>query len=202
MQEPSNNCRLASARKIFLLLIPKYMISNSIKMMVLFFVCCTPSHAQTPNAEETNLYNLVMQHRRKIGLPAIPLSPSLTFVAQTHARDLIENKPDVGECNLHSWSAKGKWPPCCYTSDHANVAGIWSKPGELTSYTASGYEIAYWSSGGATAANALKSWQSSPGHIALIENTGLWSKSDWKAIGIAVNEGYALIWFGKEPEPK
>ena len=170
-------------------------------MMVLFFVYCTVSYAQTPNAEETKLYNLVMQYRKEMGLPAIPLSPSLTFVAQTHAQDLIENKPDVGDCNSHSWSAKGKWTACCYTSDHAQAAGMWSKPKELTSYTANGYEIAYWSSGGVTAANALKSWKSSAGHIALIENTGTWSKSDWKAIGIAIKEGYALVWFGKESEP-
>src|SRR5688500_17123131 len=66
--------------------------------------------------QEVKLYNLINSYRKGKGLPKIPLSKSLTFVAQTHAQDLSENKIDTGMCNAHSWSAKGKWTSCCYTS--------------------------------------------------------------------------------------
>src|SRR5688572_16243476 len=68
--------------------------------------------------EEQKLYNLIMEYRKSKNLPAIPLSAKLTKVAQTHARDLMDNyKFDLkNKCNPHSWSKKGKWSACCYTN--------------------------------------------------------------------------------------
>ena len=56
--------------------------------------------------EEKKLYDLIMEYRRSKNLEPIPLSESLTLVAQTHAKDLSENyKFDPGNrCNPHSWS--------------------------------------------------------------------------------------------------
>jgi hypothetical protein len=109
--------------------------------IALFFIS-ENSYSQTLSTEEKKLYDILMQYRKEKGLPAIPLSPSLTTVAQAHVKDLVNNKPDNENCNAHSWSAKGKWSPCCYTPNHAESKCMWSKPKELTTYTGNGYEIA------------------------------------------------------------
>ena len=154
---------------------------------------------QQLSQEEQSLYNLIMQYRKTKNLPPIPLSPSLTIVAQTHAHDLADNNPDQGRCNLHSWSNKGSWSACCYTDDHAKAQCMWDKPSELTSYKGNGYEISAWSSDDISASKALDLWKSSPGHHAVIINSGIWNSS-WQAIGIGIYGGYALVWFGNEPD--
>lgn len=155
--------------------------------------------AQTLSSGEKKLYDLVMKYRAEKGLPAIPVSKSLTIVAQTHVKDLQDNGPSEGRCNMHSWSAKGRWKSCCYTDDHAQAACMWSKPAELTSYKANGYEIAYMSSAEVTAEGALAGWKISPGHNQVVINAGMWN-TPWKAIGIGVYKNYAVIWFGHEPD--
>ena len=140
-----------------------------------------------------------MQYRYSKGLTKIPLSKSLTFVAQTHVRDLSNNKPDVGNCNMHSWSNNGNWTSCCYTSDHARAKCMWDKPSELTSYKGNGYEIAHGAHGhNCTAKCALAGWKSSSGHNAVMINQGVWSSHPWKAIGIGIYKGFAVVWFGEE----
>ena len=92
---------------------------------------------------EAELYELIMAYRKRKNLPKIPLSPSLTYVAQTHSKDLAENRPDVGNCNAHSWSENGKWTSCCYTSDHSKASCMWEKPKELSNYKFPGFEYPY-----------------------------------------------------------
>lgn len=150
---------------------------------------------QTLTEEEKKLYDLIMAYRKAKKLPAIPLSTSLTFVAQTHVKDLSTNHPDKGKCNMHSWSSKGKWESCCYTDDHKKAECMWNKPRELTSYKGNGFEIA--ASGMETAEDALAGWKSSPSHHAVIINSGTWKKA-WQAIGIGMYNGYAVVWFGNE----
>jgi uncharacterized protein YkwD len=166
----------------------------------LIAVIATPSFSQSLNTEETKLYNLIMDYRRSEGLPNIPLSKSLTIVAQTHVRDLEENRPDKGACNMHSWSANGKWTPCCYTADHAKAQGMWNKPKELTNYKGDGYEIAFNTTASATAETALGSWKTSKGHNDVILNKSIWKTQNWKAIGIGVYQNYAVVWFGSVPD--
>lgn len=153
--------------------------------------------AQQLTPSEKELYNLVMQYRSEKGLPSIPISRSLTYVAQTHVKDLMNNQPDQGNCNMHSWSDQGKWTECCYTSDHARAECMWSKPSELTSYTGNGYEISYFASNGVNPLGALNGWKSSSGHNAVIINAGIWNRK-WNAIGIGMYGNYAVIWFGNE----
>ena len=155
------------------------------------------SYSQVLTDEERKLYNIIMQYRKEKGLPDIPLSTSLTYVAQTHVKDLVNNKPDIGKCNMHSWSSNGPWSSCCYTSDHAQAKCIWNKPSELTSYKSNGYEISHWSSNSTNAEMALDSWKSSSGHNAVIINQGIW-KNPWNAIGIGLYKNYAVVWFGNE----
>lgn len=154
----------------------------------------------TLSAEEMELYTLLMNYRAEFGLAEIPLSASLSIVAQTHVKDLQENNPMVGECNSHSWSEFGEWTPCCYTADHAQAACMWNKPRELTDYPGIGYEIASYSTFNINPIGALNSWKSSPGHDAVIKNIGAWTQ-EWKAVGIGINGRFAAVWFGREEDP-
>ena len=151
------------------------------------------------SAEEMRLYELIMEYREGKGLPRIPISRSLTHVAQVHVKDLYEYYYSFEEqCNMHSWSDKGSWTPCCYTSDHAAASCMWNKPRELTSYTSEGYEIAYWRSSQLTPESALNGWKNSSGHNAVIINEGSWVNMEWKAIGIGIYMTYAVAWFGNK----
>ncbi len=147
------------------------------------------------SAEELRLYNLVTEYRTKKGLKKIPLSKSLTFVAQTHVLDLETNKPVTRKCNIHSWSRKGEWKPCCYTEDHNSAKCMWDKPKELTSYTANAYEIAAAATESIDPGKALSLWKESKHHNNVILNKSIWAKMEWKAIGIGIHGKYAVVWF-------
>ena len=149
---------------------------------------------------EKELYNLIMKYRKTKKLPVIPLSKSLTIVAQIHSRDLSENKVDQNPCNQHSWSDKGKWKPCCYYPDHRNKECMWDKPKELTNYSAPGFEIAYFHSAGATPEQALDAWKKSKGHNAVMINADIWKNQKWNAIGIGIYKNYATVWFGMQTD--
>lgn len=156
------------------------------------------------SSEEMKLYELIMAYRKEKGLGPIPFSTKLTTVAQTHARDLAENykfDPD-NKCNPHSWSKKGKWSACCYTNDHKEAQCMWDKPKEIAGYESPGYEIAYFSSRGATAEEGLAGWQKSAGHNPLLINEGMWAKAEWKAIGIGLYKEYGVVWFGELEDPE
>ena len=155
--------------------------------------------SQTISQEEQKLYEKIMEYRASKGLGLIPLSGSLTIVAQTHVKDLKINNPTNNLCNMHSWSSNGSWSSCCYTSDHKQASCMWNKPKELTSYLGSGYEIAFGSSNAKiTAEDALNGWKNSSGHNAVIINQGIWANNIWKAIGIGITDGYAVVWFGED----
>lgn len=161
--------------------------------------------------EETKLYDLINDYRSSQGLEQIPLSVNLTLVAKAHSADLYYNNPDDDYlCNMHSWSDKGEWEACCYTSDHANAECMWDKPGELTSYEGDGYEIAFFISPVTAdismAHEALESWKLSPGHNNTIINAGIFRNAEWNAIGVGIYEEYVTVWFGekhdKDGEPE
>ncbi len=151
------------------------------------------------SAEEKNLYELIMAYRKSKKLKSIPYSAKLSKVAQTHVRDLTENYTYEKDatCNPHSWSDKGKWSSCCYTGDHKKAACMWDKPKEISGYESAGYEIAYYSSGGASAVEGLEGWKKSSGHNPLLINSESWSKLEWKSIGVGIYEQYAVVWFGE-----
>jgi len=150
--------------------------------------------------EEYKLYQLVMAYRASKGLASIPISRSLTFVAQLHVWDLNAYNPDIGKCNMHSWTVNPLWGGCCYTRDHAKAQCMWDKPRELTNYQGNGYEIAYGMIGTqADAQGALDGWKGSSGHNDVMINAGIWA-DEWKAIGIGLANGYAVIWFGNDED--
>lgn len=152
------------------------------------------------------LFELITQYRKDKGLPYIPLSTQLSYVAQTHAKDLAVYHPDKNGCNMHSWSSNGKWTSCCYTPDHKQASCMWSKPKELTNYTGQGFEISFntWHSDDANytvkAEEALTGWKGSPGHNDVVLNKSIWKTETWNAIGIGVYKGYAVVWFGREKD--
>jgi uncharacterized protein YkwD len=167
-------------------------------LLLALLVIQTIAISQVLSEEEAKLYRLIMEYRSEKGLPVIALSKSLTKVAQIHVKDLNENYSGSTSCNMHSWSNKGNWTSCCYTSDHAQAECMWNKPRELTAYRGNGYEISFGSWGApADAQGALNGWKRSPGHNGVIINSGIW-RDEWNAIGIGLSGGYAVVWFGKE----
>lgn len=151
------------------------------------------------NAEEQKLFKIINQYRRSKKLKAIPYSASLTLVAQLHAKDLADhyNFDPKGKCNPHSWSENGEWGACCYTNDHKQAKCMWDKPMEIAGYNSPGYEIAYFSSAGASADEGLSGWKKSPSHNPLIINEGMWEQAEWQAMGVGIYKEYAVVWFGQ-----
>lgn len=155
------------------------------------------------SGEEKELYEIIMEYRSSKKLPQIPFSAKLTKVAQTHAKDLAQqyNFDTDSKCNPHSWSKKGDWTSCCYTSDHKQAQCMWDKPREIANYEGDGYEIAYYHSVGAKAKPALEGWQKSKGHNPLLVNLGMWKEIEWKGLGVGIFENYAVVWFGRINDP-
>jgi hypothetical protein len=163
----------------------------------------TPLHCL--NEAEKELASAINAYRSVNKLAPVPLSVSLSQVARLHVIDLAENYQIGGKCNMHSWSSDPRWSSCCYTDDHRKASCMWDKPRELTSYTGDGYEIAFYSNHDYTsdrdfALDALEGWKSSRGHHDLIINRGKWTTANWKAMGVGVFDGYAVIWFGELPD--
>lgn len=154
------------------------------------------------SAEENKIYEQINAYRKQYKLPRIPLSASMTTVAQIHAKDLETNQPVKGKCNLHSWSDQGSWSACCYTNDHARAKCMWEKPKELSTYPGDGYEIAYWQSDGANAKAAMSGWKKSTPHNNMLINRDIWKKLTWNACGVGLYGNYAVVWFGKEKDPE
>lgn len=151
---------------------------------------------------ELKLYNLINDFRRSNNLSAIPLSRSLSYVARLHVNDLHYNRPDTAHCNLHSWSDKGIWAECCYGRDIFNNTCMTSKPRELTGYKGNGYEIAFWENLDAVPEIVLDLWTAEPASYNLILNSGQWNEMNWKALGVGMQSGYAVAWFGMDEDPE
>jgi hypothetical protein len=156
-----------------------------------------PKKAATMTEAETKLFKEIMAYRKSKGLPEIKISPALNLVAQMHAEELVADGIEE-PCNMHSWTGKFGEKACCYTDDHKEAACMWGKPKEFTSYSGTGFEIAAFST--YENPNWLENWKSSPGHHAVIINTGNWKSQNWQAIGVAIRPPYALVWFGREPD--
>lgn len=165
----------------------------------------TVSHPEEPEDTTTTAASLaavINAYRRDKGLDTIPLSKSLTMVAEAHVKDLEENNPATGVCNGHSWSGKGNWTACCYTADHAQAQCMWDKPREITggAYSGNGYEIAARGSN-MTTQKALNAWKGSDAHHRVILSQGKWASHPWKAMGAAYSDSWACVWFGEQTDP-
>jgi hypothetical protein len=159
-----------------------------------------PSPAPATAAGGDPFYDALMRYRAAAGLAPIPRSASLTRVAQAHVADLEAHPPDGARCNPHSWSNAGPWSACCYTPDQAQAACMWNKPKELTPYTGNGFEVAAMTTGTMTADVAIASWDGSGAHKPVILNQGQWTQQ-WRAVGAAMSQHYAVAWFGWDADP-
>lgn len=146
--------------------------------------------------DETILFNMINDMRIQGKLPVIPFSNNLTKVAHTHIDDLIKWRPQDQGCSLHSWSGSGKWSPCCNTKDPSGIQCMKAKPGEITAYTGNGYELIYWGEEKATPGEAIALWQQVSASSDMILGRGKWKGYQWKALGVGIKEGYAILWFG------
>lgn len=146
-------------------------------------------------AEEFRLYSLINNHRRSLSLPALPLSATLTTVAQSHAFDSHTNSPSNGVCNLHSWSNRcADWTGVCYTGGPGSAQAMWRKPREFNSgFAQDGYEISAWFSAGQNAALAMGQWLRSPSHEAILSQRGQWGP--FASVGVGIHGNFAHAWF-------
>ena len=175
-----------------------------ISILLAFILNCFPNENDVcVSLEEQKLYTIINDYRASKKLEAIPFSSKLTAVAQAHAKDLATNYDfdPKGKCNPHSWSGEGSWNSCCYTNDHKQAKCMWDKPKEIAGYSSPGYEIAYYSSAGASALEGLEGWKKSPAHNPLLINSGMWEKAHWKGIGVGIYKEYAVVWFGEIADP-
>ena len=150
--------------------------------------------------EEMKLANMINEYRTRYGLPPIPVSRSLSFVAVTHVKDLFFNKPDKKPCNVHSWSDKGNWKPFCYPGDETKLNSVWDKPRELTNYKGKGYEMVYWENGKVNIDSIMDLWKSEEYFNSFLVSSGKWTGTTWNALGIGIYENYAVAWFGLEKD--
>lgn len=170
-------------------------------LIILISFSCKDEESE-PQAQGETLYELINQYRVQNGLEQIPRSASLEFVAETHLADLINYYTPNEDCNLHTWSENGNWSACCYSADHAEAQCMWNKPAELTSYPGYGYEIAAYRSSRMTPREALELWKNSSAHNNVILSKNEWANPGWKAIGTAIGNGYAVVWFGEIDDPE
>jgi hypothetical protein len=159
-----------------------------------------PSRTELSKAEQA-LYLKIMDYRNENGLPPIPLSRALSFVAQLHVRDL-ESNVVIAPANYHSWSGNGPWRSVNYTPDNKFSKLMWTKPRELTRYRGNGYEILHMNSEIATHQGAFMAWKASAPHNAVLLNEGDWRRMDWGAIGVGIFGRYAAVWLGDGADPE
>lgn len=144
--------------------------------------------------EEAKLHQLVNQYRAAYDLPPIARSPSLDLLANRHVLDIARNISYL----THSWS------DCPYDPNDRTTLSCSSRaPQRLgTRYPGKAYENAHYHSRGATAASALRGWQNSPPHNALIINLNNWRDNEWKAMGLGIYRQYAVLWVGEARDPE
>ncbi|PZQ51589.1 MAG: hypothetical protein DI556_05380 [Rhodovulum sulfidophilum] len=167
-----------------------------------------PTRQDTLSLAELRLYHQIMDYRADRGLDPIRLSASLTLTAGRHVVDTRENiwraELDLPSgANLHSWS------DAPYMADGSTPRAMWEAPERLgTDYPSQGYEIT--GAGYATTGEALKGWQDSPPHDAILTNEGAWASMDWRAIGLGVDTSPGPgpyggriyhVWFGTATDP-
>jgi len=147
---------------------------------------------------EYELHILINEYRSKFNQSSIPLSKSLSWVARLHAQDLFHYEPNMNPCTDYSWSNQGRWSPCCYQIKDPDYSCMHNKPSEITNYTGKGYELVYWGNTDIKPKQPFEMWTAYHTTRSMIIGADKWEDFDWKAIGIAIYEGYAIVWFGTE----
>ncbi len=150
--------------------------------------------------EELKLADAINKIRKENDKKTLPLSASLSYVANLHANDLNVNHPDTSICNLSSWSDKGKWTSCCFNAYVVDRECMWKKPKQLTNYRYRGYELAGYMQEGLRVDSLIDFWKSSPEAMDMILTNGLWKKKSWACFGVGIRGNYVTVWFGQRPD--
>jgi len=162
------------------------------------------SHTFTP--DERQLHALIINYRREQGLSDwnIPLSNSLSCVAELHSKDLYKGEGHLRRgksCNVLDGGLSHSWSTCC-TKPGLNYDCSAKKPIENTDYPGDGYEVSSGVKGGTVDIIAvLEGWKNSRDHRITILNRGMYANSAWQAIGVGIYGGFANVWFGAEVDP-
>jgi RTX calcium-binding nonapeptide repeat (4 copies) len=170
-----------------------------------------PTPQDSVSLAEYQLYREIIAYRATQGLPALPLSKALSTTAGRHVVDTRENiwaenvvlPPGA---NLHSWS------DAYYYEDGRAPEVMWYAPLRLgTGYSSPGYEIT--AAGYLNGTAALEAWKASPGHRAVLDNSGIWEDVTFASIGVGLEtasnparygtyEGRVYhVWFGEAADP-
>jgi len=152
------------------------------------------------SSEEMQLFNYINSIREEYGKKPVKLSASLSFVAKTHVKDLLENHPDTSICNLSSWSDKGDWVACCYNAYIPKPECMKKKPTELTPYPYYGYEMAAFFEDDYSLDNLDSIWSDTKQVLDMILTRGDWEKKKWIVAGVGINEHYVSVWFGQRAD--
>lgn len=157
----------------------------------------------------SEICNYVNIFRQENNLDSIPLSPTMTWVAETHYNNLVTNNHNVFNqtCNLHSWYRDDSLliEDCCFPQKTSCMAYM---PRDLTinwpnPYTGNAVENAHASSGsgffgGSSPYSVVESWKNSPPHRFQL------LRPNWKACGAIINTtqtgnritSIGLLWMG------
>jgi hypothetical protein len=186
-----------------LLLVFLFIVIAAIQVLAQESTVLKISNDTLPNSisqDEAILYNMINDMRRQNKLSILPKSEALTIVAHVHLDDLILNQPQDKGCSVQAWSKSEKWTSCCNTKDAAGIKCMTSKPKEITGYPGNGYELAYWSEDQATPTDAITLWQQANASADMILSRGKWKGFNWKAIGVGIKDGYAVLWLGDKTD--
>jgi hypothetical protein len=75
-----------------------------------------------------------------------------------------------------------------------------SKPKEIAGYPGAGYELIYWGNDDASPQEAAMLWQTTEVSADMLLARGKWKGFQWKAIGVGIQGGYAVIWLGDKSD--
>jgi len=152
------------------------------------------------SSEEMQLFNFINSIREEYGKKTVNLSASLSVVAKTHVKDLLENHPDTSICNLSSWSDKGAWSSCCYNSYIPRPECMKKKPKELTPYPYYGYELVSYFEDDYSFDSLQPIWSDTKELLDMILTRGKWEKKRWIVAGVGINNHYVSVWFGQRAD--
>lgn len=145
------------------------------------------------DAAERELYRIVNEYRLQNNLPAVPISDSLSVLANRHLLDIVFNLKNL----THSWSN------CPFDIKDSNTWNcVFDSPKRLKiKYKGKGFENLYRTTdSNVSPFLALEAWKKSPSHRGLILNSDNWKETKFNAIGIAIYGQYAAVWFGSAEE--
>lgn len=154
--------------------------------------CITP--------EEMQLFNQVNDLRVEYDKSLLKLSASLSYIAQTHVNDLLNNHPDTSICSLSSWSDKGNWKACCYNTYVLDEDCMWEKPKELTTYPYRGYELVMYFEDRLNVDSVIQLWSGTKKVLDMILTRESYKQKKWICMGVGLNEHYVSVWFGQRAD--